>query len=158
MNWEPTWQQALSYQPFLDAHAEQRHKDRWQKVYDDLKLDDAHSALLATFKRKMHMLCVAGAWCGDCVLQGPILQKIAEVNPAVELRFVDRDKHSDAQEEVQINLGRRVPVVVFLAEDFHEVGRSASARCRRTGRWRPNVLAPRARPASCHPETNTSAR
>jgi thiol-disulfide isomerase/thioredoxin len=123
MNWEPTWQQALPYGPFLEAHAEQRHRDRWQKVYDELTLDASHRALLSTFTRKMHLLCIAGAWCGDCVLQGPILQKIAEVNPAIELRFVDRDKHSDAQDEVQINAGRRVPVVVFLAEDFYEIGR-----------------------------------
>jgi hypothetical protein len=57
------------------------------------------------------------------VLQGPILQKIQEASPAVHVRFIDRDKHADVQDALLINAGRRVPVVVFLAEDFEECGR-----------------------------------
>jgi hypothetical protein len=71
----------------------------------------------------MHLLCVAGAWCGDCVLQGPILQKIHESSPSVELRFVDRDVRADVQDALVLNRGRRVPVTVFLSEDFEECAR-----------------------------------
>ena len=51
--------------------------------------------------------------------QCPLIQRIAEANPrAIDLRWLDRDQHSDLQHQLVINGGRRVPVVLFLAEDF----------------------------------------
>jgi hypothetical protein len=48
-----------------------------------------------------------------------LIQRIAEANPGkVEVRLVDRDVHRDLSERVRINAGDRVPVVLFLAEDF----------------------------------------
>jgi hypothetical protein len=47
------------------------------------------------------------------------MQRIAEANPArIALRLLDRDEHRDLTERVRINAGDRVPVVLFLAEDF----------------------------------------
>ena len=67
----------------------------------------------------MKVLVVSGVWCGDCVEQCPLLQRIAEANPArVELRLLDRDEHADLSGRLRINGGARVPVALFLAEDF----------------------------------------
>jgi hypothetical protein len=123
MNWTDVWPHALPYTEFLDRHAEPRHRDRWQRVYEQAALTDGQRALLAGFTRTTHVLCLVGAWCGDCVLQGPILQRIAEAAPAVAVRFMDRDAHPDVQDALMLNLGRRVPVAVFLSEDFAECGR-----------------------------------
>jgi hypothetical protein len=123
MNWSQTWTQTLPYAEFLARHAEPRHQERWQRIYDQIILTEAQRALLGSFTRSMHVLCVAGAWCGDCVLQGPILQRFQEAAPAIQTRFMDRDAHPDVQEALMLNAGRRVPVIVFLAEDFEECGR-----------------------------------
>ena len=70
----------------------------------------------------MHILAVSGVWCGDCVQQMPFLQRIAEANPdMIAFRLADRDEHMDLAEQVQINQGMRVPVVLFMAEDFELV-------------------------------------
>jgi thioredoxin-like negative regulator of GroEL len=67
----------------------------------------------------MNCLVVSGVWCGDCIQQIPLLARIAEANPAkVRLRVVDRDEHRDLSGQLRINGGDRVPVVLFLAEDF----------------------------------------
>lgn len=123
MNWQHAWERALPYATFLEVHGDAGHRERWQRIYDQIALTDPQRALLASFARRMHLLCVAGAWCGDCVLQGPILQRVQEASPAVLVRFMDRDAHPDVQDALVLNAGRRVPVVVFLAEDFEECGR-----------------------------------
>ena len=41
----------------------------------------------------------------------------------IVLRFFDRDTHPDLTAELRICGGARVPVVVFLSEDWFEVGR-----------------------------------
>lgn len=90
---------------------------------DQVKLTQPQRELLAAFKRKMSVLVLAGAWCGDCINQCPIFEHFAAAAPATETRYLDRDEHADVQRELRINAGDRVPVVVFFSEDGQEVAR-----------------------------------
>ncbi len=99
----------------------------WQKIYDQVELTDDQKTLLGGFTREINVIVVSGIWCGDCVRQGPMIQKIAEAagtcgGGKVNLRWVDRDEHMDLQKKVTVNAGNRVPVVIFAAEDFELVG------------------------------------
>jgi len=107
---------ALAYDRYVQTGTEEEQR-RWQRVYDQTKLTAAQSALLAGFTREMKLLVVSGIWCGDCVHQCPLLQRIAEANPArVQLRLLDRDEHKDLSSKVRMNGGDRVPVLLLLAE------------------------------------------
>ena len=87
------------------------------------RLTEAQSALLGGFIRTMPVLCLAGAWCGDCVNQCPAFDHFARASSALDLRFLDRDVRPDVREALKINGGARVPVCVFLSEDGFEVAR-----------------------------------
>jgi hypothetical protein len=70
------------------------------------------------------VLVLNGAWCGDCINQCPIFDHFAGAsNGAIDLRFLDRDARDDVKAALAINGGNRVPIVVFLSEDFREVAR-----------------------------------
>lgn len=113
----------LGYQNFLNTHGTETHRQRWQQIYDQVQLRVDQRALLGGFVRQMNVLCLTGAWCGDCVNQCPILQQFAETTDKIDLRFLDRDAHMDVTQELSVCAGRRIPVVVFLSEDFSECGR-----------------------------------
>jgi thiol-disulfide isomerase/thioredoxin len=123
MDWSTVFSEGLAYNDFLQRHGTAEHQARWKGVYDNVVLTGEQRELLAGFVRDMHVLVIAGAWCGDCVNQCPIFQRIAEQNPRINVRFVDRDAQAGAQDAVVMNQGRRVPVVVFLSEDDQECGR-----------------------------------
>ena len=116
------FEQGLDYKSFMDASKE-HERSRWQAVYDRLYLNDDQKKLLNGFTRKMNILCMAGAFCGDCIRQCPIMQRIAEESEVIELRFLDRDTNPELPEHLRILGGARVPVVVFLSEDFFEFAR-----------------------------------
>jgi hypothetical protein len=97
--------------------------ENWGRIYEQTKLTGAQAALVGAFTRKINVLVLSGIWCGDCVQQGPLIQKIAEANPArIDLRWLEREAHLDLQDRVRICGGQRVPVVIFCAEDFELVG------------------------------------
>ena len=108
----------LPYDRYVKSGTEEQHR-RWRQVYDLARLSDAQQSLVSGFSRDMKVLIVSGIWCGDCVQQCPLLQRIAEANPArIALRLVDRDQHRGLADQLRINTGDRVPVALFLAEDF----------------------------------------
>ena len=56
----------LSYNEFLTHHGTDEQRKRWNDWYPQVKLTDAQKSLLGSFKRKMPLVVLAGAWCGDC--------------------------------------------------------------------------------------------
>lgn len=112
------FEQALAYEQYVLTGTEEQQR-RWKQVYDAAQLTDAQRTLLGGFVREMNVLVISGIWCGDCVQQCPLMQRIAEGNSAkIHLRLLDRDQHPDLAQPLRINDGQRVPTVVFLAEDF----------------------------------------
>ena len=109
----------LDYDAYLATDPEKA--EHWRKIYSELDLSDEQRRLVSGFTRAMNVLCISGIWCGDCVQQGPLLQRISEAADCIDLRWVDRDEHLDLSEQLKINAGLRVPVVIFMAEDHEPV-------------------------------------
>jgi thiol-disulfide isomerase/thioredoxin len=79
---------------------------------------------LEGYNRELNILVYAGTWCGDCSRQAPMLKKLVDtIGEKAKLRFIDREFSRELQDELRLVGGLRVPVVVFLTEDFWEVGR-----------------------------------
>jgi hypothetical protein len=123
MDWMNVFAEGLPYTEFLDHHATAPQRLRWNDLHARFRLSVAQKELLGAFTRRMPVLCLAGAWCGDCINQCPVFDHFAQTAPAIELRFLDRDVRTDVREVVSINGGYRVPMVVFLSEDWLEVAR-----------------------------------
>ncbi len=123
MDFQATFERALPYHDFLARYGTEAHRERWRAVYERIRLTEAQRQMLSGAQRRINLLCLAGTWCGDCVTQGPILQRMAEAGPEIRLRFADRDTEAPLQDEVMLNAGRRIPVVLFLSEDFQECAR-----------------------------------
>ena len=112
----PVFESALSYEDYLDQHGDAGDRNRWQTVLDSVQLTSEQTQLLKSFVREMRVLCLAGAWCGDCVAQCPIWKRFADATSKIDLRFVDRDANADLAAELKICGGTRVPQLVILSE------------------------------------------
>lgn len=123
MDWSPALQLALPYAAFLDRHATPVQRARWDAMHQRISLEVGQQALLGGFIRRMPVVVLAGAWCGDCVNQCTIFDHFARVSAAIDLRFLDRDALPEVANALAINGGHRVPMVLFLSEDFQEVAR-----------------------------------
>lgn len=119
--WQTAFTAALPYPDFLARHGTPDQQARWQAFHDRVSLTAPQRNLLGGFVRRMPVLVLAGAWCGDCVNQCPIFAHFAAASPAIDLRFLDRDARPDIAAHLKVCGGQRVPVAVFFSEDFHPV-------------------------------------
>jgi hypothetical protein len=123
IDWSRVFAEALSYGAFLDTFATPAQRQRWDAMHARFALTPAQTYLLRSFTRRMPVVCLAGAWCGDCTNQCPVFDHFARAASAIDLRFLDREALPEVRDTVLINGGQRVPVVVFLSEDWNEVFR-----------------------------------
>jgi thiol-disulfide isomerase/thioredoxin len=122
--WKGHFESARPYADYLDASPSDK-AEKWRSMEEQIPgLTEEQTERLADHHRTLNVLVYSGVWCGDCVRQGPMLREVADAaGDGVDLRFVERDTSEELQDELRILGALRVPVVVFLTEDFHEIGR-----------------------------------
>jgi hypothetical protein len=123
IDWSSVFAEALPYQLFIDRYATPSQRVRWDAMHGRFALSAQQRELLGGFMRRMPVLCLAGAWCGDCINQCPVFDHFMRASPRIDLRFLDRDAMPELRGSFAINGGHRIPVVVFLSEDWYEVAR-----------------------------------
>src|SRR5436190_11636704 len=100
--------QGLGYADFIARYANDGQKQRWKQVHEQVRLTPEQRTLLASFQREMPVLCLLGAWCGDCINQCPIFEHFAAAVPVIRVRYIDRDEHADVQRGPTSHGGDRV--------------------------------------------------
>ena len=115
---------ALPYDDYLAA-GNHRERSVWSAAAAAVPpLPEDTRLRLETGGRVLNLLCLSGIWCSDCARSVPIVARLAEAaGPSVALRVLDRDAMPAVRDELRVLGAMRVPVFVFLTEDFHEIGR-----------------------------------
>jgi thiol-disulfide isomerase/thioredoxin len=116
--WEAAFAVALPYADFLAKHATPDQRERWAALHAKVLLTPEQKQLLGGFVRRIPVLVLAGAWCGDCVNQCPIFSHFQAAAPSLDVRFLDRDALPDIAAHLKVCGGQRVPVAAFFSEDF----------------------------------------
>ena len=74
--------------------------------------------------RPQFWLLISESWCGDSAQSVPIINKIAKLNPNIELRLVLRDGHREISDKYyEGGQPRSIPLLIAYDEDDNELFR-----------------------------------
>ena len=122
--WKRHFSIAYDYDSFINLGKPEEISQWRDRAERTPELTTEQKTRLQNYNRELNVLVYAGTWCGDCSRQAPMLKKIAEAaGSKVNLRFIERETSKELQDELRIVGGLRVPIIVFLTEDFWELGR-----------------------------------
>jgi hypothetical protein len=115
------WDQGLTYEAFKSAMT--RNQERFAQNETRVVLDPATVKTFRSLPQGSRVLVLAEDWCGDVVANLPILGRLAQEAPNVDVRIFYRDQNLDLMER-WLNQGKfqSIPVFVFLDRDFRELG------------------------------------
>jgi hypothetical protein len=113
------WTKATPWPAFLRAGME--HYDLWRGVYDRVILPGAAiEGFMRSPARKL--LVIAADWCGDAANTVPVLARLADLIPGMELRILVRDEYPEVMNTYLTNGTRSIPIAIALDESFRELG------------------------------------
>jgi hypothetical protein len=119
MDFATLWAEALPYGEFVAA-GNLKHRGLWEGLYRLARVPDW--AIAAPNGGQIRLLAIAEDWCGDASNTLPVLARLAELAPGIELRLIGRDSHPDLMNRYLTNGTRSIPIVITLDEEFQEVG------------------------------------
>lgn len=101
------------------ATLNQRRMKKWDKIG---KISPELMDKLMSIDQKMTWLVITEGWCGDAAQNLPFLNKMAELNPNIDLRFVLRDDNLPLIDAFLTNGGRSIPKLIALDNDLSVLG------------------------------------
>jgi len=116
------FEQGMTFPQYLDQMG--TNKDTFVKFLSEIKIRPEDREALARLGKKLKVLVITEDWCGDALYNVPVLAKLVEGNPNIEMRVFLRDKNPDLMDQY-LNKGmfRSIPVFAFFDENMNEVAR-----------------------------------
>ena len=95
--------------------------DNVNSIYDRFQLTEQEKEQLAGVKNKgLRVIVLTEDWCGDAMVNIPILMKIAE-EANIDARFLLRDRNLELMDQYLTNgTSRSIPIYIFINEKGEE--------------------------------------
>jgi hypothetical protein len=100
----------------------EKNAELWAAVWRRAKVPDEFVQRVAALGGAWHLLVLSEDWCGDAVNTVPVIAKLAELSPNLDLRVLARDHNLDLMDAHLSGTARAIPVVIVLDEDYQERG------------------------------------
>lgn len=99
-----------------------KHKEGFHQIYNNFKLPEDDDFFASLKEKNVRTVALAEVWCGHCMLDIPILLKIAE-KVDMPVRFLPRDENLELMDQYLTNGNRVIPIFIFINEAGEEVGK-----------------------------------
>ena len=98
-----------------------RNKEEMLSIYEHFKVEDENK-LVPLKSKQLRAIALTEDWCGDALLNNPILLKVAE-SADIDVRFVLRDQNLELMDQYLTNgTSRAIPIYIFIDQEGNEVG------------------------------------
>lgn len=98
-----------------------KHRDSFMNIYDNFNVPEQDKTLLQS-KSNLRVVVLAEVWCGHCMLDVPILLRMAEA-ANIPVRILPRDEHLELMDNYLTNEKRYIPIMIFIDENGNEVAK-----------------------------------
>jgi thiol-disulfide isomerase/thioredoxin len=112
----------MPFEEWLQAAESDEHREAMEQVLASQELEPHIEALLGALPRPVYVVAIAEAWCGDVRRHAPVLERLAQAAPNLEVRYITREQHKDVFVRFLTNGGEAIPKFVFLSDQFVECG------------------------------------
>ncbi|MGF1556602.1 thioredoxin family protein [Paucihalobacter sp.] len=96
----------------------QKRMARWDKT---VKISEDIQQRINAFNGKVTWLVLTESWCGDAAHVLPFMNKIAELNPNINLQLVFRDEHPELVDQFLTNGAKSIPKLIMIDNLKNEV-------------------------------------
>ena len=139
------WEQAMTPDEYIGQMAQNR--ERFEANIARTKIMPGDWAAFG--REPLHILVLTEDWCGDSTQFVPMVIKLAQQIPTVEVRILRRDEHRDLADRYRRKDGyQAIPVFIVLDSEMQELG----ALIERPERATAEIVEEQKRFLAAHPE------
>ncbi|WP_062352756.1 thioredoxin family protein [Bacillus kwashiorkori] len=107
------FQKGISFEQYIEQM--ERNKEKMLSIYSQFELTDNQVEKLTSLAtEEIRVIAITEDWCGDAMLNNPILMRIAE-RAKMNVHFLLRDQNLELMDQYLTNgTSRAIPIYIFL--------------------------------------------
>ena len=98
------------------------NREKTLEIYNQIELDQELLNTIKTIETPIKVLAFAEIWCPDCMINVPALQKMQDINPLIEIKFLPREGNEVSLTKYKIGGKAKIPTFIIMDENFNELG------------------------------------
>jgi hypothetical protein len=119
--------QGMTVRQYLDQMS--MNKERMLSTLDSTVIRAADIQILERYAGTRRILVITEDWCGTSLGSEPLVVKLAEAKPQIEMRIFLRDENPELMDQfLKGGVYRSIPVIVFFDEHMNELARFIERR------------------------------
>ena len=122
LDWNAVFTSGQTYDEWIRTGDSPENREKMEALRKAQPLEAQVAAHLAALPRTVRVVAIAEDWCGDVVKHVPVLARMADAAPALQVRYVSREQHPGVFARYLTNGGEAIPKFIFLAENGAECG------------------------------------
>jgi hypothetical protein len=113
------YESAVPFEQYVEGA--KKNQELWRAVYRLAKIPPELIDRASAVPGQWRLLALVEDWCGDAVNTIPVIARLAEAVPNLELRLLARDENPDLMDAHLSPTGARaIPVVMVLDDEYEE--------------------------------------
>lgn len=121
MNLNTWFEKGMSPDMYIESM--EKHKENLLYIYDTFSLPEDTAFFTRLQKEQLRAIVLTEDWCGDAMLNIPILLHIAEAGD-IDVRMLLRDQNLELMDNYLTNgKSRSIPIIIFLDQEGNEVAK-----------------------------------
>jgi Thioredoxin len=115
------WERAFTWDAYLN-HEVHKLEDLWRGVYARSVVPEWAMERAGEVGGEWKLLVITEDWCGDASNTVPVMARVAEVLPHIQIRLVKRDEVPELMDAFLTNGSRSIPIAIVLRPDWTVAG------------------------------------
>ncbi len=120
MTSEEAYEKGRPFTEFLEAV--EANEDLWRAITERAVLHDESVERIAAVGGRWRLLVLADDWCGDAVNTVPVIARLADACPNLQLRILGREEFPEIMDRHLTGASRSIPVAILIDERGTERG------------------------------------
>lgn len=116
------WERGFTWDDYLGREIA-TNQTLWDGVYRKTTVPAWATQQAASAGEGWKLLVISEDWCGDASNTVPVLARLAEAAPGIEMRVLKRDENLELMDEYLTGGSRSIPLAIVLDAAFRPVGR-----------------------------------
>lgn len=121
LDYRTYWVAGLAWERYLEEEV-RTHRSLWEGVYRKTVVPEWAKERAAPLSGPWRLLVLTEDWCGDASNTVPVIVRLAEAAPELEVRLLKRDENPELMDRYLTNGARSIPLAIVLDDEFHAVG------------------------------------
>lgn len=94
---------------------------RMKRILKTTPISEDVTSTVECLNDKQTWIVLTESWCGDAAQNLPIFEKIASINPNINLRVLLRDENPELMDQYLTNGGKSIPKLIGVDENLKEL-------------------------------------